>query len=301
MKGIREVLSVSALLFACRGAVAIDDGPRGYQLVPEGTNAITVIGLFQEGNQSFSPGTALNEANIDITVGLFQYTHSMNVAGNLGALFAILPVGKVSGSLDTELGELEGVSNGIGDFIVGGVIGLVGTPALSRAEWAAYDPGLSIGLLGKVYAPTGEFSGDKIINFGADRWAGQIGAPISYYIGTSMLDPELATIELVPSVTYFSDSGDTAQDPILVVEGHVTRNLDSRFWASIDALYVYGGETSTDGVSNDDTQESLALGGTVGVNVTPSFSMKFSYGEFVYHNTDGLDGHSFRVVSNFVF
>jgi hypothetical protein len=34
---------------------------------------------------------------------------------------------------------------------------------------------------------------------------------------------------------------------------------------------VYGGGTSTNGMSNGDTQESFALGGTLGVNVTPSF------------------------------
>lgn len=301
MRGIRGILSVAALLCACNDAAAIDDGPRGYQLVPEGTNAITIIGLFQEGNQSFGPGTGLRGADIDIGVGLVQYTHSMNIAGNLGALFVVLPVGRVSGRLETAFGDLEGESSGIGDFIVGGVLGLYGSPALPEAEWAAYDPGLSIGLLGKVYAPTGAFSGDKIINLGADRWVGQIGLPMSYYFGTSMLDPDLATLELVPSITFFSDSGDTSQDPILTLEGHVTRNLGSTFWASLDALYVYGGETSTNGIANDDTQESFALGGTLGVNVTPSFSMKFSYGEFVYHNTDGLDGRSFRAVLNFVF
>lgn len=301
MRGIRGILSLAALLCAGHDAAAIDDGPRGYQFVPEGTNAVTVIGLFQEGNQSFGLGTALSGADIDIDIGLVQYTHSMNIAGNLGALFVVLPAGRVSGTLHTAVGDLEGDSSGIGDFIVGGVLGLYGSPALPKAEWAAYDPGLSVGLLGKVYVPTGEFSGDKIINLGADRWVGQIGLPISYYFGTSMLDPNLATLELVPSVTFFSDSGDTSQEPILTLEGHATRNLGSRFWASLDGLYVYGGGTSTNGISNGDTQESFALGATLGVNVTPSFSMKFSYGEFVYHNTDGLDGRSFRVVSNFVF
>ncbi|MBB3146696.1 hypothetical protein FHS21_003112 [Phyllobacterium trifolii] len=174
-------------------------------------------------------------------------------------------------------------------------------PGSVTSSWAAYDPGLSIGPLGKVYAPTGAFSGDKIIYLGADRWVGQIGLPISYYFGTSMLDPDLATLELVPSITFFDDSGDTSQDPILTLEGHVTRNLGRTFWASLDALYVYGGETSTNGIANDDAQKSLGLGATLGVNVTSSFSIKFSYGEFVYHNTDGLDGRSFRVVSNFVF
>lgn len=301
MRGSLSILTAATLFLSCNDAAAIDDGPRGYQLVPDGTNAITVISLFQEGNQSFGPGTVLGGADIDIDIGLVQYTHSFNIAGNLGAMFVALPVGNVSGSLHTSSGDLEGDSSGMGDLIVGGVVGLYGSPALSKAEWAAYDPGLSIGLLGKVYAPTGAFSGDKIINLGADRWVGQIGLPMSYYFGTSMLDPELATLELVPSVTFFSDSGDTSQQPMLTLEGHATRNLGSRFWASLDGLYVSGGETSTNGISNGDTQESIALGGTLGVNVSPSFSMKFSYGEFVHHSTDGLDGQSLRAVFNFVF
>jgi hypothetical protein len=116
------------------------------------------------------------------------------------------------------------------------------------------------------------------------------------------------TLELHPSLIFFGDNSDpfggagsTGQEPLLKIEGHVTRNLNSTIWVSLDGLYEYGGETSTDGASNNDVQESFGLGVTANFTFSPSFSVKASYGNNVYSNQDGGNGHAFRVISSFVF
>ena len=57
--------------------------------------------------------------------------------------------------------------------------------------------------MGKLFFPTGEYDARRSINVGANRWALRLGAPIVYAIGERMGDPELVTVELMPTVTFF--------------------------------------------------------------------------------------------------
>ena len=72
-------------------------------------------------------------------------------------------------------------------------------------------------------------------------------------------------------------------------------------WVSLDGFYSYGGETTTDGVLNDDVQDALAVGGTMNLAFGPAFSMKASYGEVVYRNDAGPDGRMFRIMATGAF
>lgn len=45
------------------------------------------------------------------------------------------------------------------------------------------------------------------------------------------------------------------------------------FWASLDAVYQSGGETSTDGLSGNDSKESFGLGYTLGIKLSKSLSI----------------------------
>lgn len=54
-----------------------------------------------------------------------------------------------------------------------------------------------------------------------------------------------------------------SQDPLFVTESHLTHNLTPKFWVGGDLRYQYGGETTTDGVKDDD--RANALGGGFGV------------------------------------
>jgi hypothetical protein len=50
------------------------DGPRAYQLVPTGTKSGRLMFLSLDGNQTFNPGAVLQNSDINVDVGAFQYT-----------------------------------------------------------------------------------------------------------------------------------------------------------------------------------------------------------------------------------
>ena len=121
------------------------------------------------------------------------------------------------------------------------------------------------------------------------------------YLGGPLASPRLTTIELVPSVIYFRDNEDPfgasrlEQDPLYKLEAHLTHNFNQALWASIDGFYQGGGETTTDGISDDNSQRSINLGASVGLNLSRTWSVQFSYGQTVSDSRDGLDGEMYRL------
>src|SRR5262249_24804633 len=170
------------------------------------------------------------------------------------------PFGRVKGSVNRASGTESASVSGLGDATVGAMLGLVGAPALAAKEYDQHQPGFTLGALGKITIPTSEYDSSRPISLGANRWALQLGAPIVQYFGKSLLDPSLASLELTPSVTFFTSNNDPhnantrTQDPLAKLEGHITRNVGPAFWVSLDALYSRGGETTTDGTRDGNSQ-----------------------------------------------
>ncbi len=304
----RLVAPVLGVILSAGAAFAQGDGPRVYQNVPDGTHVLSLYGIFDRGNQLPDPASVVTRGTIDINLAVVLYMHPIAIAGRSGGVFAVLPGGGVSGVAEYGPGlRLSGSSSGIADAAVGIVHNLVGSPALAPRDYAAFEPGFSLGVLGKVFAPIGEYSSSKVVNLGANRWAYQLGAPICYYMGRTYLDPRLTTIELLPTVTFYSanDAPFAAdrreQKAMFRLETHVTRNVARALWVSLDGMYIAGGETTTDGVAADDRQEAIQLGGTVNVTLSRSLSVKVSYGGIVGRNDGGPDGHMTRVIGTWVF
>jgi len=304
---IAWVVVGAATLVGVSPALAQGDGPRAYLVVPNGTNLLSAYGLWLRGNQTANFSSVIQGSDIDVNLLLVQATHAFALAGKQSAVFAMVPYGEVSGRIDSRLTSVRGSSTGFGDPILGAIVGLIGPPPLTPQEFVAYQPGYALGALAKVTVPVGNYDDEKVLNVGGNRWALQLGTPMAWYFGQSFLDSALTTIELLPSVHIFGDNDDpsgaatTSQDPLLRIEAHVTRNLHQAVWVSLDGQYVYGGETSKDGRSNDDTQRAFELGGTVNVAFSRNASVKLSYGEVVRRNDQGPDGYMVRLIANVAF
>jgi hypothetical protein len=61
-------------------------------------------------------------------------------------------------------------------------------------------------------------------------------------------------------------------------------------------VYIYGGETSSDGLANDDTQRSLGLGATAFMALSKTSGLKVTYGETVSSNEYGANGSLIRAI-----
>ena len=299
----------SLALWACaaimlpRTAQAQDDGSRTYQLLPADTRLLTFFAVVNRGNQADDPAIVTPGSVIDTRLAVFRYAQYFPLGDTAGSVFAILPTGKVNGTVG---GKPGGASGGIGDFQIGGMLGLIGYPALSPEEYAPYKPGFALGALVKLSAPTGAYDSTQQINLGANRWSFRIGPVITYSLGENFQDSSLMTFELQPSVTVFTENNHPfgaermQQAPLYHIEAHITRNLDQTWWVSADTVYFAGGATSTNGVSNHNNEQSLALGASVGTKVGEVY-LKATYGHVVLRNEDGLYKKGIRLLALYAF
>jgi hypothetical protein len=311
--------SISRLLLAtCCAAIvapafAVDDGPRAYFPVPVETTNLNLIGLFQNTNSSLDPATAIKGADLDVDVVILQYSRTFDVGGNAAGIVVVAPFGEVRGTavLAGPLGNntltKSTQSRGIGDISIVGVIGLFGSPALTRPQYAAYVPGFSLGAMVWVTAPTGEYDDNKAINLGTNRWAFRVGAPLGWTLGGSYLSPTLTTIEFVPSITFYTDNkspfqaGRRSQSALYRIEGHLTHNFNRAMWASLDLTANSGGATTTDGKSDDNKKIWAGAGITAGFNFSPAAGLSASYGRIVSGNDSAPKGNGYRVNFRYTF
>ena len=303
-----------ATLYACavlaclgfpRPVQAQGEGPRAFELAPEGSQAVNVYGVFGRGNQSFDPGSVVPGVEVDVNGSILEYAHGFALADKAGSVVVSLPVGAAVGSVNTVYGARTYTRSGIGDLQLTGIFGLLGSPALQEKDYEAYRPGFALNLLTRVYLPTGSYDRTAPVNLGDNRRALQLGLPLAYYLGESFLDGRLTTFELVPSVTWYGVNDEppqgtrSSQAPLLQLEGHITRNLNPALWISLDTIFLRGADTTTDGVDNHNEQRSFALGVSASVAVSDTVAATLSYTDEVSRNGNGAKGRVIRLLAEF--
>ena len=303
---LRIVLAAVAFCSIITAALS-QDGARAFFLLPEDTDIVSLTGTLLHAEAAGS--------QFGVIVVTTSYRHSIDVAGNAGSILVGLPVGSLSASLDTGMGIVDlDTDLAHGDLILGGELGLLGSPSLAPMDYAQYKPGLRAGIAAKLFLPTGDYDSSRLLNMGGNRWSLEASLPISYVLGDTMVDPELTTFEIVPSVQIFGDNNDpspltdpsglataSSQEPLWKVEGHITRTFGPTVWAALDGFYEFGGQVSADGVPVGNAKQSLSLGATLGLVLSPSVALRLSYLEQVYSNAPNSVARSVQLISAFSF
>tara|TARA_B100000035_G_scaffold315293_1_gene334996 strand:+ start:2722 stop:3690 length:969 start_codon:yes stop_codon:yes gene_type:complete len=295
----------SALILHGQATYAdIGDGPRAYFPPPIDKNVFTVFGMHAEGNSMLGTGIVNPQLELDIDLVVAQYTRTMSISDRYVSFTFVQPTGELTSTVflpNAPNFQNQTKSEGLGDTQILVTAGLYNLPPLTKENYASYKPGFAVGGLARLTLPTGEYDENKSANLGANRYSMQLGAPITFGFGESFLDPHLTTFDLLPTVTFFGDNEDpfnadmVSQSALYKLEAHLTHNFAPGIWASIDGIYSYGGETKTDGQSDDNKQRSFNMGATLGIQFSKSLGLKLSYGETVDRNDDGLDGEFVRL------
>ncbi len=199
-------------------------------------------------------------------------------------------LGSVDGTVrGTPLGDLSANETGMGDPYLALRVGLIGAPALKPAEFSQHHQGFQIHALTGVTPPLGDYDSNRVLNLGTNRWSFRLGLPMVLPFG----QPSTSTyLEINPNVYLYGDNDDPfgasnrKQNPLFVLESHLTHTFTPRLWAGLDLRYQYGGETTTDGVKDDNRIEQLGGGIALGYQFTRAFSGFVSYGEIIEQRDD---------------
>ena len=264
------------LLFIVPPVGAQELEPRTYSPSPVGTQFVLVSGSESTGGVSVDPSLPIE--NVEATVDSFvaAYGRTFGLSGRSASAALLLPYveGDFRGDVMDQARQVT--RTGFGDVRLRFAIGLLGSPALSPAEFAQRNRGPALGASLQVVAPTGEYMPDKLINIGTNRWSFRPELGVVWPVGPWYL-------ELSGGVWLFMDNDDffggarREQEPLTTLQSHVSYTFRQGLWLAASYTYYTGGRTTVDEVRNADWQENSRLGVTLSLPLTRRQSLKFSF------------------------
>lgn len=267
------VLFAFAQLLPASETQAGEIEPRAYVNTPIGINFLLAGFSYSDGGLSTEASSPLKDAQLEMPSGLLAYARSLDIWGKSGKIDVIVPFSHLSGSATVAGETRERSVSGFNDPRFRFSVNLYGAPALSLKEFASYRQDVIIGASIQVSAPLGQYDEDKLVNLGNNRWFVKPDIGISKAWGDFSLELSSGVFLFTENDAFFG--GRTLeQDPVFTAQLHATYNFGRGIWAALSGTYDYGGQTTIEGVSGDDTQENARIGATLALPVNRKNSIK---------------------------
>jgi hypothetical protein len=287
--GIKPALRPAWMMVFLASCVALvpaqDLAPRAYVISPLHSNAVTVADGYYNGSISFNGAAPITGATGNYNVPILSYYHSFGFFGRSANVLLGLPY-----AVGTFQGEVVGVGqqiyrSGLGDSVMRLSINLRGGRAMDPREFAKWKQKRLLGVSLKVVAPTGQYDGNKLVNWGSNRWSFKPEFGYSGRLGHMLLDTYGGVWFFTTNQGFYSATGPhpQTQRPIGSFEGHLSYDVKPRFWFSLDGNYWFGGVTSVNGVADLGTRQlSSRIGVTGSFPLWKHQSIKISYADGAY-------------------
>jgi len=264
---------------------AQDLAPRAYVISPIHSNAITITWAFYDGGLDFNGTVPIANARGTYYVPIFTYYHSLNFFGRSANITASLPyaVGNFQGAVSGQSRSIY--RSGLLDSSFRFSVNLMGGPAMQPKDMAKWKQKRLLGLSLKMVAPTGQYSGTKLVNWGSNRWAFKPELGYSECWGHWVLDGYAGVWFFTTNSASYGGPVTKPQDqaPIGALEGHLSYDVKPRLWLSLDGNFWWGGITSLSGIQNLATKQTGSrLGGTVSFPINKHQSIKVGYSDGTY-------------------
>ncbi len=269
----------AALIVLCGAsrAAAQEIEPRAYANAPVGVNFLIAGYVHTEGGVTVDRNLPVENPALSTSSGLLAYARILDIGGLSGKLDVVLPYTFMSGKAELDGRLLRREVHGLGDARFRLSVNLLGAPAVTTEEFAAYEQDLIVGVSLQVAAPTGRYDSSRLVNIGTNRWAFRPEIGISKRLGNLTLEG-MAAVHLYTDNDEFFGERTRAQAPIFSAQGHAIYRFGKGVWASTGLNYFVGGRTTVDGTLNADLQQNWRLGGTLAVSLDRRNSIKLDLG-----------------------
>lgn len=266
--------AISPLL--TRPSVAQDVEPRFVRNAPEGSHVLAIAYSFSDGAVLLNK--TLPVENLDgrihswaaLWAGFFDF---WGMSGRLDAA-AQFATGTWRGLLAGA--DTTTTRTGLGDPLLRVALFFVGAPALSTAEFRNYDAGTVVGAAFRVRVPLGQYSGERLLNLGTNRWSFSPRVGVSQSFGRRWNLEAYTSAWFFTANTNFFGGVTQTQKPTVSVQLHVEYALPSGMWVALSGRQAWGGATSVDGVSPDNAQDNLRVGVTLNMPITRRDFVRFA-------------------------
>ena len=257
--------------------LAQDLEPRTYAVGPLGMNVAFLAYSYTTGDLVFDPTVPITNASAKINAAAIGYYRQLDFFGRASNVRIIVPY--AWGHLQGDVGEQFHAiyRSGLADVKAQFSVNLYGGQAMGPREFAAYRPGTNLWASFSVLAPSGQYSPDKLINIGSNRWAFKPEFAVTQALGKWTGEFYAAAVFLTDNPSFYPGTVNRAQAPFGAYQAHVIYNFQRNLWASLDGTYYHGGHTTMDGVSKSDNQSASRLGAALSWQASRQHSFKIQY------------------------
>jgi len=250
--------------------------PRAYAPSPVGANFFLVAYSYQSGEVLFDPSLPFSDVNAYVNAVTTGVGHTFPLFGRFASAAVAVPYafGSINGNVGEDYRKIT--RSGLGDLRARFVVNLLGAPGLSAREWVARKPETTLGFTLVVAAPTGQYSSDKLINIGTNRWAFKPEFGLSFPTGRWTLEASAGVWLFLDNTHTYPGENVRSQDPLFAFQAHGGYTFRPGLWIALDATYYTGGRTSTNGVPGDTRQSNTRAGVTFSLPVAKRHSIKLT-------------------------
>jgi hypothetical protein len=273
-----KLLCIAFFLTFSITAKAQDLDPRAYARLPVNMSFIVVGFGYTYGNVIIDPSLPLQDLDAKMESPMVGVGHTFNFLGFTSQAFAALPYAWAQASGNVLGTEESQHRSGLGDMRLRLSVLLLGARPVTLEEFEKKSPKFVLGTSLMVYAPTGQYFPDKVINIGTNRWSFKPEIGISYPV------TEQWFIDLYAGIWFFTNNysfypGNSVrkQNPLGAFQSHISYNFNPTTWAAVDFSYYTGGQSSVNGNYDDDDQNNVRIGATVNLPLSQRDAIKIAY------------------------
>ena len=201
------------------------------------------------------------------------YARSFNAWGKSAKFDAIVPGGCLEGSAEVNGALQTRDVCGLVDPAFRVAVNFYGAPALTLKEFKDYRQDVIVGASLQVMPPWGQYDPTRLVNLGTNRWRFRPEIGISKTFGALSVELALDTSIFTTNHDFFGGRV-REQDPMYSAQVHVVYQFANGVWAAVTATQYRGGETTLNGVAQDDRQSASRLGATLAIPVDRQNSIK---------------------------
>jgi len=258
--------------------------PRYYGNNPVGVNQIELDYAYARANASIDTSLIVEGAKLSLNQGTVRYTRYFSLFHRTAWAQALVPIAGLEGSVSGA--NIDRSIIGTGDSAYEVAMLLWGGAALDAAQFASYKPTTSVGASITITAPTGLYNADKALNLGADRWSFKPEIGISHPFGPK----QRWVVDAYANAYFFTDNTSYQETEILRqqaltgLEGHISYAVTSKLWAAFDTRYSFRGDTSVNGIDQNNGQQNFVLGSEMNISLNPRNTLVLVFAKALVHD-----------------
>ena len=276
IKGSTLAASLVLAMSAWSAAAAQELEPRAYAPSPVGVTFLTAGVGRSSGELIFDPALQITDAHGKFDTAFVGVGRIIGIKQRPVVLLAALPFawGRASGKLGGDAASVW--RSGAADLRFKISVNLSGSPALSARDFAKARrrPVMGASLTG--VAPTGQYSGEFLINLGANRWKFKPEVGLSVPWRRWDFDAYAAVWLFAPNTHFYPGNSRLTQRPIVALQTNAAWTFRPRLWASAGVTWYRGGEVSVGGQPAHSSFSGARVGGTLALPVGSNQSLKIN-------------------------